>query len=98
MAASTLDLDVIDKKAGSVYEAVLIMSKRARAITAERKSREVLDESYITTEVDGIDPMPEEVRPSESANLAKPIAVAMDDFFDNKLQVFYRKEETEEDS
>ncbi len=51
MSIETLDLKDINKKAKSVYEAVLIISKRARAITAERKSREILYEgTFETTE------------------------------------------------
>ena len=46
MSIKTLDLQEINEKSASVYEAVLIISKRARAITAERKAKEILYEGF----------------------------------------------------
>jgi len=93
MAASTMDLGIVEDKANSIYEAVLIIAKRARAITAERKAREVLDESLTSSDLDFEDFGSEENEVNEFDE-AKAIVVAMEDFFNDKLEVNYRMEDS----
>lgn len=88
MAASTMDLKAVEEKANSVYEAVLIVAKRARAITAERKAREVLEESLESEDSFSFDDEPE----IKIEGDAKAIVVAMEEFFADKLEVNYRSE------
>ena len=92
MADSTLDLDLIEKKASSVYEAVLIIAKRARAITAERKSREALEERENTIEMEILDDQEREPDLSILPDEEKAVVIAMDDFFNDRLVVSYRTE------
>jgi DNA-directed RNA polymerase subunit K/omega len=91
MAITTLDLKYIEDNSTSVYESVLIMAKRARAITAERKAKEVLQESYLTTEDIA---EPEEIEDYE--DIPKAVVVAMENYFDGSLEVKYNTVEEEE--
>ena len=90
MAITTLDLKYIEDNSTSVYESVLIIAKRARAITAERKAKEVLQESYLSTEEIA---EPEEIEDYEE--IPKAVVVAMDDYFDGLLDVKYSVVEEE---
>ena len=87
MTKATLSLEEINRIAESPYEAVLIMAKRARAITAERKAREELENDGVedTGEIENYDTF--------YINDVKAIVVAMEDFFDRRLEVNYRNEE-----
>lgn len=89
MSITTLDLQVVNDKAASVYEAVLIISKRARAITAERKAREILYEGSFDTTDEMVD-VEEEIEIQEN-----PVVVAMENFFEDKLSVAYKTDEEE---
>ncbi len=87
MAIRTINLNELTSKAASVYEAVLVIAKRARAITAERKAHEALQETdYDTTEALELS----EIIVEEEE---KAIVIAMDDFFENRLEIKYRKQE-----
>lgn len=85
MAIKTIDLREITSRATSVYEAVLVIAKRARAITAERRASEALQE----TEYESTEAM--EASEVEVIEEEKAIVLAMDDFFENKLDINYRE-------
>lgn len=91
MAIKTIDLNNLSEKATSVYEAVLVVAKRARAITAERKAKEALQESEFDS-TEALEAVEVEVIEEEKA-----IVMAMDDFFEDKLEINYREPEVEEE-
>ena len=87
MAATTTDLSFFDVQTDNIYEAVLIIAKRARAITAERKAKEVLQDNYDSSEEVA------EFDEIEYEDVEKAVVVAMNDFFDKRLEVSYRSDE-----
>lgn len=91
MPIHTLDLEHVTEKSESLYEAVLIIAKRARAITAERKAQEALQESEFET-TEELAQVEEIVELEESS-----VVIAMEDFFGDKLDIRYRTPEAEEE-
>ena len=92
MAIRTVDVDVLADQTGSLYEAVAILSKRARQISSKTKAD--LDEklSYFEgfgTEVEDIQMNEEQTRISiEYERQPKPTERAINEMFDG--EVYYR--------
>jgi DNA-directed RNA polymerase subunit K/omega len=99
MAIKTLDLREIDKVTDNVYEACLVISRRARSINADRiakrKEKEILEESGFEQDFDPYDR--EFYDPRDYEKEINPTVIAQDELFDNKITTRYitEKEESE---
>ncbi len=97
MAIKTLDLTELVMNSDNIYEACLVIAKRAREINAgriaERKEKEVLDESGYDQELDIYDR--EFMEGIEHEREINPTVLAQDELLKGKLKYRYV---TEEDS
>ena len=95
MAIQTLDLREFDKVSDNVYEACLIISRRARSINADRiskrKEKEILEESGFEQDFDPYDR--EFYDPRDYEKEINPTVIAQDELFDNKITKRYITEE-----
>ena len=95
MAIKTLDLSEFEKKSANVYEACLVIAKRAREINAgriaERKEKEILEESRYDQELDIYDR--EFMEGIEHEREINPTVVAQDQLLDGKIKYHYVSEE-----
>jgi DNA-directed RNA polymerase subunit K/omega len=96
MALQPLELKDIDKHAENIYEAIVVLSKRARQINEEMKIRLNQELEMFATRVDSeeeIETNPEQMRISiEFEKLAKPTQQAIGDLLDEKLSYHYKDE------
>ncbi len=95
MAIQTLDLDEIEKTAENIYEACLVIARRARQINGERiakrKEKEILDESSFDQDLDVYDrEFFEGVVHEREIN---PTVIAQDELFADKLKFRYLTED-----
>lgn len=96
----TLPITQIEKVAETVYEACIIIAKRARQINAEQRQKLMrereFDEDYegygedegeqiIATDIDFL-------------NLPKPTSLALEEFMAGKIEYSYREEEEDGNS
>jgi len=100
MAIQTLDLQEIEDTGNNVYEACLIIAKRAREINGDRiskrKEKEILEDSGYDQELDIYDR--EFFEGIEHEKEINPTVVAQDELMDGKLNFGYVKvEETKID-
>ncbi|MFQ5865408.1 MAG: DNA-directed RNA polymerase subunit omega [bacterium] len=94
----TLPLTELDKYAENIYEAIIILAKRARQINDEQK-REFLQEieydedfdEYEEEETDRI------VKDAKLVNLPKPTTIALDEFLSGRIQYKYHEPLAEEE-
>ncbi len=97
MAIQTLDLREIDKVSDNVYEACLIISRRARTINADRiskrKEKEILEESGFEQDFDPYDR--EFYDPRDYEKEINPTVIAQEELFDSKLTKRYLTDEEE---
>ena len=95
MAIQTLDLREFDKVSDNVYEACLIISRRARTINtdriSQRKEKEILEESGFEQDFDPYDR--EFYDPRDYEKEINPTVIAQDELFDNKITTRYLTEE-----
>ncbi|RMH74995.1 MAG: hypothetical protein D6681_22575 [Calditrichaeota bacterium] len=94
MPAKTQDLDKILSLSESLYEAVMIISKRARQINEEiyqkKRDRQILEELEGGMEEDFLAPEPEEVPVAQEFDEEEsPIVYAQEEFLNNKLDYYY---------
>ena len=91
MAIETLDLGSFENKSDSVYEACLVIAKRARSINADRiskrKEKEILEESGYDAEIDPYDR--EFLESKEFEKETSPTVIAQEEFFSGKLKTIY---------
>jgi DNA-directed RNA polymerase subunit K/omega len=96
MALQPLELKDIDSHAENIYEAIVVLSKRARQINEEMKIRLNQELEMFATRVDSeeeIETNPEQMRISiEFEKLAKPTQQAIGDLLDDKLSYHYKDE------
>ncbi|MBL0173685.1 MAG: DNA-directed RNA polymerase subunit omega [Ignavibacteria bacterium] len=96
MALQPLELKDIDKHAENIYEAIVVLSKRARQINEEMKIRLNQELEMFATRVDSeeeIETNPEQMRISiEFEKLSKPTQQAIGDLLDDKLSYHYKDE------
>ena len=57
MAVKPISLRKVEEKANNIYEAVVVMAKRARQINQERFEDQIMEESE-ELELDGLDELP----------------------------------------
>jgi DNA-directed RNA polymerase subunit K/omega len=95
MAIKTLDLLDLEDNSDNVYEACLVIAKRAREINAgriaERKEKEVLEESGYDQELDIYDR--EFMEGIEHEREINPTVVAQDELLEGKIKYKYIKED-----
>ena len=94
---SPISLEEIEKYAENVYEAIMIIAKRARQINDEQKR---VVESQIDaqedTEDNFNDEVPEEMYDQSYVRLPKPTRLAMEEMLSGKLKCEYLEEQSKE--
>ncbi len=93
MAVKPLALRKLEKQSKNIYEAVVIMSKRARQINQDRYEEKVINETDDISELDVLDELPQ-VDPDEYEEKEKVTTQAMDEFLSGDLQ--WREQESED--
>ena len=83
MAVKPVSLRKMEEKAKNIYEAVVVMSKRARQINQERFEEQVLEESE-ELEMDVLDELPD-ITPEDYDEKEKVTTKAMDEFLEGKV-------------
>ena len=94
MAVKPVSLRKMEEKSKNIYEAVVVMSKRARQINQERFEEQVLEES-VELEMDVLDELPS-VNPEDYEEKEKVTTRAMDEFLEGDI-AWRELEDTEED-
>ena len=96
MPATTQDLDKYLKIASSLYEAVMVISKRARQINEElfqkKRDKQILEEldgGGFETEFLQLDQEEIEREPIEEEPEENPVVTAQREFLDGKLEFHY---------
>ena len=91
MAIKTLDLRQLDIMTDNVYEACLVIAKRAREINSgrisERKEKEILEESGYDQELDIYDR--EFMEGIEHEREINPTVIAQEQLLDGKIKYKY---------
>ena len=85
MAVKPIELRKLEKQSKNIYEAVVIMSKRARQINQDRYEEKVIDESDDLSELDVLDELPQ-IDPDEYEEKEKVTTEAMDQFLSGEVQ------------
>jgi DNA-directed RNA polymerase subunit K/omega len=95
MSIRTLDLADFEKRSSSVYEACLIIARRARKINsdriAKRKEKEIMEESGYDQDLDVYDR--EFLEGIDYEKEINPTVIAQDELFEGKIKYRYITEE-----
>lgn len=95
MSIRTLDLSELEKRSSNVYEACLVIARRARKINsdriAKRKEKEILEESGYDQELDVYDR--EFLEGIDYEKEINPTVVAQEELYKGKIKYRYIKEE-----
>ena len=83
MAVKPVSLRKMEEKTKNIYEAVVVMSKRARQINQERFEEQVIEESE-ELELDVLDELPD-IKPEDYVEKEKVTTKAMDEFLEGKV-------------
>lgn len=94
MAIKPVSLRKMEEQAKNIYEAVVVMSKRARQINQERFEEQVIEESE-ELELDVLDELPD-IKPEDYVEKEKVTTKAMDEFLEGKVN-WRVLDDTEED-
>ena len=94
MAVKPVSLRKMEEKTKNIYEAVVVMSKRARQINQERFEEQVIEESE-ELEMDVLDELPD-IKPEDYVEKEKVTTKAMDEFLEGKVN-WRVLDDTEED-
>jgi hypothetical protein len=96
MSLNPLDLTIIDSHAENIYEAIVVLSNRARQINEEMKIRLNQELEMFTTRMDSdeeIETNPEQMRISiEFEKMAKPTQRAVDDLMGERISYRYKED------
>ena len=99
MPIKPLEIEVVESKAGNIYEAVMICSKRANQISVEIKeelNRKLEEFANYTDNLEEVFENREQIEISRFyERMPKPTSVATEEFIDGKLN--YRFAEVEEE-
>ncbi len=106
MSLKPINLNTLEDKIENIYEAIVVISKRAQQINEEQKIEfnqrlELVQSKIMSEEVDETEPMETITNPdqlkiaSEFEKRVKPPTAAIDELLSDKL-VFRYKEETDE--
>ena len=85
MAVKPIALRKLEKQSKNIYEAVVVMSKRARQINQDRYEEKVIDESDDLSELDVLDELPQ-IDPDEYEEKEKVTTEAMEQFLSGEVQ------------
>ena len=94
MAVKPVSLRKMEEKAKNIYEAVVVMSKRARQINQERFEEQVIEESE-ELEMDVLDELPD-IKPEDYVEKEKVTTKAMNEFLEDEVN-WHVLEDAEED-
>ena len=94
MAVKPVSLRKLEEKTKNVYEAVVVMSKRARQINQERYEEQVMELSE-ELELDVLDESPD-IKPEDYEEKEKVTTIALNEFLEGKVS-WRVLEDTEED-
>ena len=83
MAVKPVSLRKVEEKANNIYEAVVVMAKRARQINQERFEDQVIEESE-ELEMDVLDELPD-IKPEDYEEKEKVTTEAMNEFLEGKV-------------
>ena len=83
MAIKPVSLRKIEEKTKNIYEAVVVMSKRARQINQERYEEQVIEESE-ELEMDVFDELPD-IKPEDYEEKEKVTTKAMNEFLEGEV-------------
>ena len=83
MAVKPVSLRKVEEKANNIYEAVVVMAKRARQINQERFEDQIIEESE-ELEMDVLDELPD-IKPEDYEEKEKVTTVALDEFLEGKV-------------
>ena len=83
MAVKPVSLRKMEEKAKNIYEAVVVMSKRARQINQERFEDQVIEESE-ELEMDVLDVLPD-IKPEDYEEKEKVTTMAMNEFLEGEV-------------
>ena len=94
MAVKPVSLRKMEEKNKNIYEAVVVMSKRARQITQERYEEQVMENSE-ELELDVLDESPD-IKPEDYEEKEKVTTIALNEFLEGEVS-WRVLEDTEED-
>ena len=83
MAVKSVSLRKLEEKTKNIYEAVVVMSKRARQINQERYEEQVMELSE-ELELDVLDESPD-IRPEDYEEKEKVTTKAVNEFLEGKV-------------
>jgi len=93
----TLSIRDIEKKATNIYEAIVVLAKRARQINDDQKQERAAERDY-EDEYGGYgeEEYPVEV-PDDFEDLPKPTAIALEEFLQDKVKFNYLEDKKGEE-
>lgn len=91
MAIEPISIRDMEQRTKDVYEAVAVMTQRAKQIIHERLVEKALTMES-EHELSALDPMPEEKNPEDYVEQDKPTSVAINDFMSDKIKWHYNSE------
>ena len=94
MAVKPISLRKVEEKANNIYEAVVVMAKRARQINQERFEDQIMEVSE-ELEMDVLDELPD-IKPEDYEEKEKVTTKAMNEFLEGEVN-WRVLEDTEED-
>lgn len=94
MAVKPVSLRKLEEKTKNIYEAVVVMSKRARQINQERYEEQVMENSE-ELELDVLDESPD-IKPEDYEEKEKVTTIALNEFLEGEVS-WRVLEDTEED-
>ena len=83
MAVKPVSLRKMEEKTKNIYEAVVVMSKRARQITQERYEEQVMENSE-ELELDVLDESPD-IKPEDYEEKEKVTTIAVNEFLEGEV-------------
>lgn len=91
MAIEPLSIRDMEERTKDVYEAVVVMTQRAKQIIHERLVEKALNMEG-EEEFSALDPAPEEKNPEDYVELDKSTSIAINDFLSDKIKWHYSSE------
>ena len=88
--SATISLDDLEKFSDNIYEAIMVIAKRARQINDEQRQK--IEEIVGTAEMDSSEEDEDYVREEEERNYVKfpkPTRLAMEEFLQGKIKYEY---------
>lgn len=101
MAVKPIDLEHLESKAANIYEAIVVMSKRARQVNEElkiefNKRLEMIQSKIFEASEENAEPEtnPDQVKIArEFERLPKPTETALEELSNDRLEYRYRENE-----